>query len=116
MRSHSVLANIDVFCRKISENFDLFLYFQASWKNLYVFCKIISLLATYLILISFLAGAEQLICKAPPLAASGRLTLFEKAFLKQHNFISKFTNYIWFLIDQEFMLNSKSIWCKLGRE
>jgi len=36
-----LLANIDVFCRKMSENFDPFLHIQASWQIFYVFFKIV---------------------------------------------------------------------------
>jgi len=59
-----LLANIDVFCRNISEHFDPFPPFQANFV----------VLQNYLIPgnfsnLSFLAGAEQLICRTPPLAA-----------------------------------------------
>jgi len=43
------LTNIDVFCRKISENLKPLPHFQTSWQTFYVLCKIIYLLATYLI-------------------------------------------------------------------
>jgi len=46
------LANADVFCGKISENFDPFPYFHASWQ-----------LQNYLSNLNFVAGAEQLISK-----------------------------------------------------
>jgi len=50
-----LLANIDVFCRKIFENFDPF-------QNFYLVPGNLSNLI-------FLAGAEQLICRTPPLVA-----------------------------------------------
>jgi len=63
----SLLANIDVFCMKIfkkylpggliSEDSDPFLHFQASWQSLYVLG-----LGNFSNL-SFLTGAEQLICR-----------------------------------------------------
>jgi len=51
------LAKIDVFYRKICENFDLFP--QASWQNS------VKLFSSWQLL-----GAEQLICRTPLLAAS----------------------------------------------